>query len=273
MARRGALRWGLGAAALLLTVTGCQGVPGGQSYAGDVVEAGTFRVLGEDDYPPRSADEAAIERVLGIVLRSEDWGPDFVTFEQPDLDLWATSPLDEQCRIGYSALPAGTPAAAGVWSLLPRPEHLTGRRNKEDEIWETYQVSAYSSVTVHKGPLTAAIEVDAFRDGVERCGSQYGDGVTYAGVQGVALEKTGGFDDVAADHGWFDVKGDGTSVVFRHVGAVARKGDIVVSVYVDTPVDSEAAAREVGSPVDLDLRRRASDGLAEMLARIVYRYD
>lgn len=69
--------------------------------------------------------------------------------------------------------------------------------------------------------------------------------------------------------------GGGTFRVLGEDDYPPRSADeaAIERVYVDARVESGAAAREAGSPVDLDLRRHASDGLAEMLARVVYRSD
>lgn len=273
MARRGAWRWGLAAVALSLTVTGCGAAPGVQGQARDVRDAGTFEVLGEYDDPPESSDAEAVKRVLGIVMRADDWGKDFVTFGTVDLALWATPLVDEDCRLSTAVLPEGTPAAGAVWSFLPLPEHLPSWRSNEEEILDSYRISASSSVVIHNGPLVADVEIDAYREAGQRCGKQYFGDITYHDVRAVVLDKVAGYDEVAVDGGYVTVRDYGPPDGWRYVDAVARKGNVVVSVYIDAPADNEAEAHEVGGPLDLNLRQRASDALAEMLARIVYRYD
>lgn len=257
---------------LLLTVTGCEGVPGVSGSARDVVDAGVFRDLGDGTIPPASADDAAIERALGIVLLDADWGPHFVNFEHADFDLWATPRLDKDCRMTAVALPEGTPATATIWSLLPRLEHRWNWRANEDEIWATYEFAASSTATVHTGPLTAAAEVGIARDAIERCSSLFAGEATYEGSASVELDGAAGYDEAAIDHGALVTRTDGEVTYERYANAVARKGDVVVTAFVLARTDA-AGAHKVGGPEDLEVRRLTSDALAEMLERIVYRYD
>ncbi|MGW0661238.1 hypothetical protein [Streptodolium elevatio] len=273
MARRGAWRWGLVAVALLLTVTGCRVAPGVQGTARDVRDAGVFEVLGENDHPPDSTDLEAVERVLGILLLSRDWGKDFVMFDVVDFSLWATPSVDEDCRISASALPEGTPAGGAAAAYLPRPEHLRDWASNEDKILESYRFFAQSSVAIHKGPLVAGVEIDTFRDTGRRCGKQFNGDVTYHDVRAVVLDKVAGYDEVVADGGYVVAAGFGPPDGWRFVDAVARKGNVVVRVYLDAPADSEAEAREVGSPLDLDLRERVSAALAMMSERLLVKAE
>lgn len=264
MVRSTALRCGLGAAALLLTVTGCAAGQGFNGYAKNAVDAGRFPVLDPDrDEPAVSADKKAAALARDVILRAADWHLDLDPDDGDESDTLETLRFDDECEAEYLGLPEGTPAAIGRWYALPAEDAAEGSV-------DPYRYVVASAVTVHHGPLAAGVDFGFARDAADRCGIYYiGDDLRIDGVERIALPGGEGYDDVVAEHGVRSERmSPGNTDLSRYVEAVARKGRIVVTVSAQAPYDAAQSTTVSGSKVDEELRGRVSDALVLMLERL-----
>ncbi|WP_436776117.1 hypothetical protein [Yinghuangia sp. YIM S09857] len=265
MGRSTALRFGLGAAAVLLTVTGCTAGPASDGYAKSIVDAGRFPVMDFDAEPAVSADKAAIDLARDVLLRAEDWNLGLDPDDGVESDTLQTARLDDECELEHLALPEGTPAAISRWY-----GHSGGQQADSDHQDDSGDYGVVSAVTVHHGPLSARIEFGYSRDAAERCGIYYlAEDLRVDGVERVAVPGAEGFDEVVAVHGVRVGRSPrGQAHLTRYLEAVARKGRVVVLVSAQTPYGYERSLTVPGTTVDEELRSRISDALALMSERL-----